>query len=1148
MASASAIVHGANNEYRCVVSYFCSMRRVLLLFGILLLAAKGQAQTDTVFWFAAPDVQQRHADRPIELKLIGLDKNSRVTISAPANPTFNPINVNLNAGTVARVDLTTWINQIENASPNAVNKNGLSIRATTPIQAYYEVLGNNLNTDIFTLKGQNALDTAFVVPGNNLFPCLTTMIGVTFYNGVLVMASENNTRVRITLKVAAGGRPAGSTFTVTLNKGEVYFLRSDDGSVAKKLAGTIIRSDKKVSVTMYDDSVYPGGWKSAAGSCADLCGDQIVGLNMLGLNYLAVRGPALNAPLNDVVFISAFTDSTALKINGIFIKYLAAGETYAHMMAASEQLSLVELNQKAAVIQMSGFGCEMGMSILPNLECTGSQSAAFTRSDASSGTTFSVTLLVPAGQERNFRINGVPLSAARISQFAFVPGSSNRWKYAKLDLSSQFPAISNVLITNDSMIFHCGMINGKANGSGCRFGYFSNFRKVSPRLFGPDRMDLCSGAELKLQFNVIGQPGTEWVLPNKTVRTGSFFYQPIMRLKDSGLYVARYSNPSCDINIRDSVRVRMDSASIRFSAKPPRCLGDSLVIRPTVFSLSGAGPVTWFYGTSNQTGPVFRLKPSAVGPLMISAGFTTRNGCSIATEDTALVVGYPKAAWNEVQGTICAGDSVKLRVAVPAWGTYSAGAGAQEWRLNGILISRENMLRFKNPSGTAVAVSLRVSNAEGCADSVQLWRPVESLKVVGIKVADACAGEQVSLEASPDWKNSTPAAMTWFTGDGTVLAGAAVNTHRYNTAGVYGVKFLMQSTAGCKDSSSASINIHESPKATMIVSGGSCYGDTLNIGFNGNWGQTAAGGSLVWFANGKKISQQKQFLWKTAAADPLRLVVVATNDKSCTDSAIQVRRVFDLPILTVKAPSVCLGDETRLELLPNWGNGQAGTVRWYAHDRDSGSGLRFVKRYPNAGLYAVRCSAISAEGCKAGIEVKAKVDPGPRASFTYTPAVSGIDTPFMFSNTSTGASSWIWNPEPGVFLNSRDLVYAYPVGGYKKVILVAVSDSGCRDTAELPVFVREWIKFFIPNAFTPNSDNLNEVFRPFGLEGRVNRYEFRIFNRWGEKLYDGRDATQGWDGRFGGKLCQEGQYVYELYYRDYTGRAGYQKGSFLLLR
>ncbi len=1124
------------------------MGRWLFLLGFLLCSTAARAQTDTSFWFAAPDIQNRHGDRPIELKLIGLDKNARVTISAPANASFGPITVNLNAGTVSRVDLSGWINSIENVTPNAVNKNGLKIIATEPIQAYYEVLGNNLNTDIFTLKGQNALDTAFVVPGNNLFPCLTTMTGVTFYNGVLVMATENNTVVQIKLRVATAGKAAGTTITVTLNRGEVYFLRSDNGTVSKKLAGTIVQSNKPVSITMYDDSVYPGGWKSSAGSCADLCGDQIVGLSMLGLSYLAVKGPALNNALNDVVFITAYLDSTALNINGSLVRYLASGETYAHMMAASEQLSLIEVNKKVAVIQMSGFGCEMGMSVLPNLDCTGSQSVTFTRSDASGGTNFSVTLVVPAGQERNFRINNVPLAQARINQFAVVPGTANRWKYAKLDLSSQFPAITSVQITNDSVVFHCGMINGKATGSGCRFGYFSNFRKVSPRLFGPDRMDLCAGADLRLQFNVMGQPGTEWVLPDQSTRTGSIFFQKSLRLRDSGLYIARFSNPSCDINVRDSVRVRMDSAAISFRAKPPVCLGDSLVFPAEVFSLSGVGPVTWFYGASNQTGQVFRYKPTVSGPLAISAGFTTRNGCSMAWQDTALVVEYPKAAWSLVSGSVCVDDSVRLLADSARCGAFSSGFGAWSWSLNGVPVSQSGLLRFKNPAGTFIQVGLRMTNAEGCADSILEKRPLEDVQVLNTQAPSVCLGLPVSLEAFPDWMNSTPGTMTWFSGDGAVLQGTAAQNYLYATAGAYDAKFVMRSLNGCADSSLQPINIYDKPTASFTVTGNACFGDTLQLQFTGLWGSSSATGKVDWFANGVPLGSGERLIWKNNAVDPLRVLAVAQNDRSCIDSNFQLRRVYDLPRLPLAIPSVCVGDETRMEARPDWGNGQAGSLRWRAHDGDTGSGFQFVKRYENAGLYPVRCTAVSAEGCLTTAEVKAKVDPSPRASFTYTPDVNGIDTPFSFLNTSSGASSWIWNPEPGVWEYSRDLVYAFPIGGYKRVLLVAVSDSGCRDTAEQLLFVREWIKFHIPNAFTPNRDGLNELFRPVGLEGRVTRYEFRIYNRWGEMLYDGNDASAGWDGSFGGKLCQEGQYVYLLYYRDYLGQAGFRKGSFLLLR
>ena len=1112
-------------------------------------AASARAQTDTLFWFAAPDVQQRHADRPIELKLIGLDRNATVRISEPANAAFTPIFVNLNAGTVARVDLSSRINLIENTAPNAINRNGLLIQSTTPIQAYYEVLGNSLNTDIFTLKGQNALDTTFVVPGNNLFPGMTNMTGVTFYNGVLVMASEDNTRVQIRLRVAAAGRPAGSTITVILKRGEVFFLRSDDGSVPKKLAGTEVRADKPVSVTMYDDSVFPRGWNASVGTCGDLCGDQIVGLTMLGLNYLAIKGPALNAPLNDAVFITAVADSTSLRINGTFIKYLSRGETYAHIMAASEQLSLVEVSKKVAVIQMSGFGCELGCAVLPNLDCTGSQSAAFTRSDGGSGTTFSVTLVVPAGQERNFRINNNPLSTARINQFTVVPGTSNRWKYAKLDLSNDFAAGANVLITNDSMVFHCGMINGKGTGSGCRFGYFSNFKKVTPRLFGPDRMDLCSGAELQLKFNVIGQPGTEWVLPNKTIRTGNFFYQPNMRLKDSGLYVARYSNSSCDINVRDSVRVRMDSAAIRFTAKPARCLGDSLIIRPSVFSLSGSGPISWFYGASSQTGPVFRYKTQSVGLLPISAGFTTRNGCSMAWQDTARITGYPKAIWTEIKGGICARDSVYLRVATNSWGAFSLGPGKITWQLDGKQVDTSGILRFKNPSAvTAVSIALRVQNAEGCADSIRLNRPVEDLQVKSIRVADACAGAQVKLEADTSWMNSQPGSLTWITDDGAVLTGAPVQNYRYLQAGTYVPKFIMRSSSGCADSSSTKLNIYPSPVPAFTTSGGNCYGDTLKLRYTGTWGSGLKRAGLNWFMNGVNVGNADSLRCKNIASDPLRMVLVAQNERGCTDSAEQFRRVYDLPVLALYIPAVCLGEETLMQVAPNWGNGSAGSIQWLAHDRDSASGLIFKKLYKASGNFAVQCTAVSAEGCKSTSSDRAKVNPQPRASFTYSPGFSGIDTPFTFTNTSTGASSWIWRPEGGADIYAKDLQYAFPVGGYKRVMLVAINDSGCRDTAVQKVFVREWIKFFIPNAFTPDRNDLNEVFRPVGLEGRVERYEFRIYNRWGAKLFETRNASEGWDGSYGGEICQEGQYVYELYYRDYLSQTGYRKGSFLLLR
>ena len=110
------------------------------------------AQADTKFWFAAPEVTALHADRPIFLQIASLSKETKVTISQPANVSFVPIIVDLEANQLESVDLTNFIDQIENSDTNKVTNKGLLIESTEEITAYYEVKGisrgNVNNTDL----------------------------------------------------------------------------------------------------------------------------------------------------------------------------------------------------------------------------------------------------------------------------------------------------------------------------------------------------------------------------------------------------------------------------------------------------------------------------------------------------------------------------------------------------------------------------------------------------------------------------------------------------------------------------------------------------------------------------------------------------------------------------------------------------------------------------------------------------------------------------------------------------------------------------------------------------------------------------------------------------------------------------------------
>lgn len=89
-------------------------------------------------------------------------------------------------------------------------------------------------------------------------------------------------------------------------------------------------------------------------------------------------------------------------------------------------------------------------------------------------------------------------------------------------------------------------------------------------------------------------------------------------------------------------------------------------------------------------------------------------------------------------------------------------------------------------------------------------------------------------------------------------------------------------------------------------------------------------------------------------------------------------------------------------------------------------------------------------------------------------------------------------------------------------------------------------KVFLPNAFTPNSNDLNEIFKPEGVF--ISYYWLRIYNRWGEKIYENNSCSDGWNGTFNGEACQEGIYIYKCDVRGTDGQKYILKGDVTLLR
>lgn len=101
------------------------------------------------------------------------------------------------------------------------------------------------------------------------------------------------------------------------------------------------------------------------------------------------------------------------------------------------------------------------------------------------------------------------------------------------------------------------------------------------------------------------------------------------------------------------------------------------------------------------------------------------------------------------------------------------------------------------------------------------------------------------------------------------------------------------------------------------------------------------------------------------------------------------------------------------------------------------------------------------------------------------------------------------------------------VGKYP-VMLVSTTDKGCSDTVFKLLDIRDEMSVYIPNTFTPNSDNLNDVFNVKGVGLKIEGFSMEIFDRWGTSVYFTKDITKGWDGNIKGVMSDDGVFIYKI--------------------
>jgi len=175
-----------------------------------------------------------------------------------------------------------------------------------------------------------------------------------------------------------------------------------------------------------------------------------------------------------------------------------------------------------------------------------------------------------------------------------------------------------------------------------------------------------------------------------------------------------------------------------------------------------------------------------------------------------------------------------------------------------------------------------------------------------------------------------------------------------------------------------------------------------------------------------------------------------------------------------------------------------------------------------------------------------KVHPMPKADFTYSPGNPDVNQVISFYFTGQGDKVKWYFDSSGVGDTTKDAQHSFDSAGTKYVTLEVTNAAGCTDKITLKVYIQDKTYIFVPTAFTPNGDGLNDIFKV--VSDDIINLQMQIYNRWGERIFESDNQNDGWDGTFKGVPVEDGAYLYLIQAQTNDLRWHYLNGTVTLVR
>ena len=373
--------------------------------------------------------------------------------------------------------------------------------------------------------------------------------------------------------------------------------------------------------------------------------------------------------------------------------------------------------------------------------------------------------------------------------------------------------------------------------------------------------------------------------------------------------------------------------------------------------------------------------------------------------------------------------------------------------------------------------------------------------------------------------------------------------------GHYQGKMVLNRGSKCSDSLDLMVNVYPDLKADFSFAYDTCIaGETV---FKDLSTTGAAGGLQRWswaFGEGGTSSQKNpRYTYPVPGTHPVSLTVVDANQ--CRETITKDLPYYPVPRYLAVEPSSYLGCVPGNIFFNNLSVPVDSTyeINWDFGDGTMGHDISPYHVYDLPGTFDVSLQLISPIGCKTEQTWKdwIVVRESPEAGFKYNPnEPSNLEPTVVFSDESKRASRWLWQfGIEGTSIQSSPSYTFQDTGSYT-VRQIVIHPSGCTDTATAVIDVKPIVRYFLPNAFTPNGDGKNEIYIGQGNTDWMFNYTFSIWNRWGQKVFETTDPYQGWNGQMNnvGDAAPNGVYVCLVRFTDPRGKAHEVKGFATVVR